>query len=286
MTLEPTRRHVIGGGMVLGAAVATTVLSETPASAQALTRDPSALMEDQETIVLVHGAWHSGDLMEGVANAPRAAGHTVYTPTLAGNGPGDAKSSNLTAAIDSLVKYFTDNGITGAVLYAHSYGGMPATGAADRLPEGAIKRIVYHSAFVPNDGESLADLNPPAFNALFDAVKQPDGGMPLPYPIWRDGLMNDATAELAQRTHAMLNPQPYNAMFERISLSRNPADFPFGKSYIISQSDFGQPFTAGGWYRFAERLGLYRHVEMPGGHEVCFTNPSLLAESIMIAGRA
>lgn len=266
-----------------------TLAAATPpdkASAQAPTRDATASMGGKpETFVLVHGAWHSGELMEGVADVLRADGHTVHAPTLAGNGAGDDKFANLTDAVDSLVKFYADNEITDSIMYAHSYGGMPATGAADRLPAGAVKRLVYHSAFVPNDGESLAALNPPAFSALFEAVRQPDGGMPLPFPIWRDGLMNDASLELARRTHALLNPQPYNAMFEKISLSRNPAEFSFGKSYIISQSDFVQPFSAGGWYRFAERLGLYRHVEMPGGHQVCFTNPSLLAESIMIAGR-
>jgi pimeloyl-ACP methyl ester carboxylesterase len=286
MTLDTTRRQLLGGSIAMGATLAATSLPGSKASAQALTRDPSAIMgSNKETFVLVHGAWHSGDLLAGVANALRAAGHTVYTPTLAGNGPGDAKSANLTDAIDSLVEFYGDNEITDAIMYAHSYGGMPATGAADRLPEGAVKRLVYHVAFVPNNGESLADLNPPAFNALFEAIKQPDGSMPLPYAIWRDGLMNDATAELAQQTHALLNPHPYNTMYEKISLSKNPADFMVGKSYIISQSDFGQPFSAGGWYRFAERLGLYRHVEMPGGHQVSFTNPSLLAENIMIAGR-
>jgi hypothetical protein len=42
------------------------------------------------TYVLVHGAWHSGDLLENVASFMRDAGHTVHTPTLKGNRPGDS----------------------------------------------------------------------------------------------------------------------------------------------------------------------------------------------------
>jgi hypothetical protein len=39
--------------------------------------------------VLVHGAWHTGELFEPLAAPIRAAGHEVHTPTLAGNHPGD-----------------------------------------------------------------------------------------------------------------------------------------------------------------------------------------------------
>lgn len=42
-----------------------------------------------DTYVLVHGAWHTGELMEPVAQHLRAWGHTVHCPTLAGNRPGD-----------------------------------------------------------------------------------------------------------------------------------------------------------------------------------------------------
>jgi hypothetical protein len=35
----------------------------------------------------------------------------------------------------------------------------------------------------------------------------------------------------------------------------------------------------------SNRLGLYRLVQMPGSHEALFTNPRLLAEKIVEAGR-
>ena len=44
-------------------------------------------------VVLVHGAWHTGAELEPVAAPIRAAGHTVYTPTIRGNRPGDAANS-------------------------------------------------------------------------------------------------------------------------------------------------------------------------------------------------
>ncbi len=236
--------------------------------------------------VLVHGAWLSGEMYAAVTPHLETCGVKVYTPTLAGNRPGDSKQLGLADAIGSLVEFFAENQISDAVLVGHSYGGMVVTGAADRLPAGAIRRLVYYDAFVPYDGESLMDLNPPSFNAMFEAVKEADGGMDLAFDIWRDVLMNDADLELARATFQTLNRQPYNVMHDKISLSRNPPEFPFGKSYIHCLDDASYPQGLGGYHpRFTERLGLYRYLSMPGGHQVCYTNPALLARKILEAGR-
>ena len=44
------------------------------------------------------------------------------------------------------------------MLLGHSYGGMVATGVADRARE-RITQLIYLDAFVPRDGQSLFDLN-------------------------------------------------------------------------------------------------------------------------------
>lgn len=235
--------------------------------------------------VLVHGAWHTGDHLDQVAEALREKGHEVHTPTLAGSGPGDDKSLGLEDAIDGLVSWFGENGVTDAILYSHSYGGMPATGACDRLPEGAVRRLIYHCSFVPLDGESMLDLCPPNFQQAWLDMRQDDDSCVLPFVVWREGLMNDADEDLARSTFDSLVPHPFNTVNDKIRLRRNPAEFPCGKSYIKSQWDWGQPPSLLGYYRFVERLGLYRHVEMGGGHESCFSDPAGLAEHIVIAGR-
>jgi hypothetical protein len=40
-----------------------------------------------------------------------------------------------------------------------------------------------------------------------------------------------------------------------------------------------------GWPRMSGRLGLHRLIQMPGGHELLFTNPNDLADKIIEAGR-
>jgi hypothetical protein len=40
------------------------------------------------------------------------------------------------------------------------------------------------------------------------------------------------------------------------------------------------------WHpRLSQKLGLFRLVQVPGSHELCFSNPKLLAQAIMDAGR-
>jgi pimeloyl-ACP methyl ester carboxylesterase len=238
------------------------------------------------TYVLVHGAAHCGDHFETCAETIRAAGHTVYCPTLAGNRPGDDPSkTGLDDAIDSLVAYFDAHDITDAVLVGHSWGGFAITGAADRLAAGRVRRLVYFSAFVPNDGESLLDLVPPHYRALFEQMGEATGAVGFPFPILREAFINDGSLEQAQELEASLCPHPYCTMADPIRLSKNPAEFEIGKSYLLATEDTALPASMGWHPRLSERLGLFRFVTLPGSHSVHFTNPQLLGQKIIEAGR-
>lgn len=236
------------------------------------------------TYVLVHGGWHTGELLEATALPIRVTGNQVYLPTLAGNRPGDLKSVGLEEAIQSLVDFFLEHDISDAILVGHSYGGMIITAVADRLPS-RIRRLVYWNAFVPNNGESLYDMIPPSYVEMFDQLEQADGSVQIPFPIWRDGFMNDATLELAQSAYDQLNPQPVKTFKDAISLSINPANMQIPKSYINGTEDTSLPQSMPFHPRLSEKLGLFRLVQTPGGHELCFTNPELLASKIIAAGR-
>jgi pimeloyl-ACP methyl ester carboxylesterase len=157
------------------------------------------------TYVLVHGAWHTGKELEAVAVPIRAAGHTVHTPTIKGNRPGDSKSIGLDEAIHSIVDYLNENDLRDVVLVGHSYGGMIITGVADRVQDG-VRRLVYWNAFVPNNGECLNDMVPPHYVSLFDSIaaQRGDGSVVLPFPIWREAFINDADLDTAQRAYDVL----------------------------------------------------------------------------------
>ena len=238
------------------------------------------------TFVLVHGAWHTGAELEATAAPIRTAGHDVHCPTIAGNRPDDAKTVGLAEAIQSIVDFLAENDLSDVVLMGHSYGGMVITGVADKAPD-RIRRLVYWNAFVPNDGEALNDMVPPHYVELFNqiAAEIGDGSVVMPYPIWREAFMNDADGALAKDAYDKLNPHPFATFTDAISLSANPAEMEVPKSYINCTEDTSLPHSMTWHPRLSEKLGLYRLIQIPGGHEVCFTAPERLAQAIMDAGR-
>lgn len=238
-------------------------------------------------IVLVHGSWHTGELWAPVAEQLRRAGHEVHTPTIAGHGKGANKRVTHADCTQSVVDYIVQNKLEDFVLVGHSYGGTIISKVVEAVPE-RVRRLVYWNAFVLNDGESLDDNVPPHYRALFAQLSQAssDGGVMLPFPIWREAFINDADLATAQRTYEMLSPEPYQPFVDKLDLKKFYA-LQTPRSYINCTEDTALPQGAEwGWHpRMSSRLGLYRLVQIPGSHEVMFTAPERLAAAIVEAGR-
>jgi len=240
------------------------------------------------TYVLVHGAWHDGSLWGPVAEHIRNDGHEVHTPTLAGNGPGDDIDRTIghAEATRSAVGYIEDNGLEDFVLVGHSYGGTIISAVAEAIGE-RIRRLVYWNAFVLLDGESIDDVSPPHYKAMLDGVtaERGDGACVLPFPVWREAFCNDMDLAEAERTYALTSPHPRKTLSDKVSLKRF-FDLNIAKSYLNCTEDIAMPHGDSAWHpRFSSRLGLARLVQMPGGHEALFSNPTLLAAKIIEAGR-
>ena len=235
--------------------------------------------------VLVHGAWHTGKSLEPVAASIAAGGHKAFTPTIRGNRPEDPKTVGLNEAIDSILAYLVENDLRDVLLVGHSYGGMVITGAADRVP-GRIRRLIYWSAFVPNDGERVIDMIPPSYVTLFNAsaAERGDGSVVLPLPVWREAFINDVDPDTARRAYDSLNPHPLRTLTDRISLRTDPSDMVIPRSYISCTEDISLPHPYRWHPRLSRKLGSFRLIEIPGSHEVCFSNPGRLARAIMAAG--
>src|SRR5690606_6728759 len=97
------------------------------------------------TDVLAHGAWSSAFAWRKMRPLMAAAGHELWTPSLTGlgdrshlAGPEIDLDTHI-ADITSLLHY---EDLTDVRLIGHSYGGMVATGAADRMPE-RIGQVIY-----------------------------------------------------------------------------------------------------------------------------------------------
>lgn len=239
-----------------------------------------------DTYVLVHGAWHTGQELEAVAQHIRSQGHQVHCPTLVGNRPGDNRQTvGLNEAARSLADYLVQHELKGVRLVGHSYGGMVISQVAQWMPQ-ALTRLVYVNAFVPEPGQCLNDMVPPHYVQLFDAIAaQNAGAVMLPFPIWREAFINDADPALAMSSYEVLNPHPYKTLTDKIELTQPLAASPLGKSYVNCTMDTALPQSLGWHPRLSERLGLFRYIECKGSHEALFTEPAALAHAIVLAGR-
>jgi pimeloyl-ACP methyl ester carboxylesterase len=115
------------------------------------------------TFLVCHGAWSAGWAWKKVHPLMAAAGHRLVTPTQTGVGERAHlanPSIDLETHIQDILNVIRYEDLRDIVLIGHSYGGMVATGVADRA-RNRITQLIYLDAFVPDDGQSLLDLNQP-----------------------------------------------------------------------------------------------------------------------------
>jgi pimeloyl-ACP methyl ester carboxylesterase len=170
------------------------------------------------TFVLVHGAWSGGWCYTPVAELLRARGHTVFTPTLTGQGERAHLLSgaiNLSTHIADVLGVFHYERLSNVVLAGHSYGGMVVTGVADRIPE-KITALAYLDAFVPQDGQSLFDINIPANTQRFLDSAGAAGGLSVPPPPAAYFGVNAADAATVDE---LATPFPLGCFTEKLKLS-------------------------------------------------------------------
>jgi pimeloyl-ACP methyl ester carboxylesterase len=109
--------------------------------------------------VVAHGAWSAGWAWKKMRPLMRAAGHEFFTPTYTGVGERSHlanPSIDLDTHIQDIINVLEFEELSNVVLIGHSYGGMVATGVADRA-RGRLSQLVYLDAFAPEDGNCLLD---------------------------------------------------------------------------------------------------------------------------------
>jgi pimeloyl-ACP methyl ester carboxylesterase len=166
-----------------------------------------------------------------VATLLRARGHDVYTPSLTGYGERvhlATPETGLETHIEDMLNLLRYEDLHEVVLACQSYGGMVVTGVADRMPE-RLAHLVYLNALVPEDGQSVFDLLPPAMRQRFAEAAQTEGdGWRIPAPPLED---DPRIAAFARGRHV---PSPLRGFTEPIRLGPAPA---LPRTYIWCTED-------------------------------------------------
>jgi len=110
------------------------------------------------TFVLVHGAWHGGWCWHRIVDRLEAMGHRAVAPDMPGHGDDETPIEDVTFDhIVARVCETIDAQDEKVVLVGHSYGGAMITQAAERRAD-RIKSLVYLTAFLLDDGQTVMDL--------------------------------------------------------------------------------------------------------------------------------
>ena len=232
------------------------------------------------TFVVAHGAWSAGWAWKKMRSRLRERGHELWTPTYTGLGERAHLASpavDLDTHIQDVCGLLYMEDLRDVILIGHSYGGMVATGVADREPA-RIARLVYLDAFVPRDGQSALDLHPDDIRErMRRAVLDGDGWRMPPNPPPPDTPKED----LAWMTPRRM-PQPAKTGEQPIRLTGAVESLP--RTYIYCL----QPRPGDVFRPFAERARAdagWQYLEIDASHNPHITAPDALAAMLDAVAR-
>lgn len=230
-------------------------------------------MNDMATFLVAHGAWTGGWFWRKLLGPMHGLGHELIVPTLTGVGERQhlaSRATDLDSHITDLLQVMHYEDLANVVLVGHSYGGMVATGVADKAAE-RLERVIYLDAFVPRSGECLLDLLPQeARSRMQEAARaQGDGWKVPPNPMPPDTSADDVAWAVPRRVD-----QPIKTFEQPVELGRASIGLP--RTYIYCKRNGpGDVFR-----RFSEQAQRdpgWSHVEIDASHNPHVTTPLELA---------
>jgi len=221
--------------------------------------------------LVCHGAWGGGWSWKKMHPLMQAAGHRFVTPTYTGLGERVHLASpaiDLEIHIQDILNVIKFDDLHEVVLLGHSYGGMVATGVADRARD-RVAQLIYLDAFVPREGQCLLDLLPGSERQRMRAgAKSFDGWRVPPNPTPPDTLPEDVEWLAPRRVH-----MPIKCFEMKLGLEHGELKLP--RSYIYAKCAAPlDPFGV-----FATRAKSepgWRYFEIDASHSPNVTAPEAL----------
>jgi len=178
------------------------------------------------SFVLVHGAWNGSWAWEKVTPRLEEAGHRVDALDLPGRGSNPAAPAEMT--MDAYVRHVADRVEAAGepvVLVGASMGGMVITGAAELVPD-RIETLVYVTAFLPNDGQTLGQLaegNPDELVRTNILVDEATGLCTVREEVRRAAFYGECSEEDAARASSRRVPESLAAIGAAVRLTEERA---------------------------------------------------------------
>ena len=231
------------------------------------------------TYVLVHGAMHGAWCWERVVPLLQSSGHTVIVPDLPGHGADRTPRAAVTLArYAACVSGLLEAAAEPVILVGHSMGGMVVSAALDARPA-KVRHLVYLSAVVPRDGESLIEASGLELwpnEALTGGMQLAEGGAShhISAAAARATFFSDLSEEDAAAAYSRLTPQPNAPLGEKVRLTSGGLEC-VPRTYIFCEND--QALVPAQQRRAIDRSPGIRVLRLAGGHSPFLSQPHRLA---------
>ena len=238
----------------------------------------SGAMQGKAEFLLLHGAFHIGEAWNGVIAALSEAGHGANAITFPGHGKSAIRAGVTFEDYENALVSALNRQDKPVILVGHSAAGVVMQAAAPKSAD-KVAALVVHNAFLLADGQSMIESVPPDIAKAFRAAAaaSPDNSLPVNEGFIRNVLMAGASKKMADFVLSRLVPQPFGYYTHKIKTgSFNAMGKP--RYLLLATNDNSLPQAA--WRGMAHALGQHKVVEIPGGHEVLYTNPEAVARGL------
>ncbi len=195
--------------------------------------------------VLVHGAFSGAWIWGPLLDRLKATGHSVEVFDLPGSGDDHTPASEVTldGCATRLCEVLASKSEP-AIVAGNSMGGVVATQGAARCPS-RVRALVYVTAFLPKDGQSLLDLTqlPEGAGDQVQANITIEGEPPvatMPAGASRQALYGACTEEVAAWAIARQCPQPVAPFVTPVSIPLGALDG-INRYYVVCTRDRAIP---------------------------------------------
>ncbi|MCH1986691.1 alpha/beta hydrolase [Achromobacter xylosoxidans] len=279
MISRRTLLQLAAGLPALAAAPAGVARPASESAAQATAQPASGRAK---TYVLAHGSWHGGWCWRPVAERLRAAGHRVHAPSFTGMGDRAHllhKGITIDTFVEDLVQVIESEELNDVILVGHSFGGIPISGVADRIPE-RLAHLVYFDSIVLQSGQNAFSVYPKAeADARIAAASKATNGLavPIPEPLpaawgFKPGSADEAWVKRRLTRHPL-------ASYTTPLTLRHPVGNGCPRTYIhCTQPELEVLEASRQWVK--SQSG-WNWVDIAAPHEAHITHPQLLAELLL-----
>jgi len=232
------------------------------------------------TFVLVHGAYHGAWCWYRLRPELEGRGHEVVTFDLPAHGTDETpyREATLEGYVDRVCEAL--EGVDEPVLVGHSMAGMLITAAAERHPD-AIDTLVYLTAYLPGDGESMLDQRSEASLVTQQFEVDEERGVGWVPEAWLDeAFYADCGPEDRALARSLVRPEP----MEPISTPVAATDDRFGRVrrvYVGCTED--RAITREQQETMLDDRGADLELTLEASHSPFFSMPGATADALETA---